>query len=27
LSRMTVPILYYLSEKRRYRKKLEAFKE
>jgi multidrug efflux pump subunit AcrB len=27
LSRMTVPILYYLSERRRYRKKLEAFKE
>jgi multidrug efflux pump subunit AcrB len=27
LSRMTVPILYYLSEKRRHRKKLEAFKE
>jgi multidrug efflux pump subunit AcrB len=27
LPRMTVPILYYLSEKRRYRKKLEAFKE
>jgi multidrug efflux pump subunit AcrB len=26
LSRMTVPILYYLSEKRSYRKKLEAFK-
>jgi multidrug efflux pump subunit AcrB len=27
LSRMTVPILYYLSEQRRYRKKLEEFRE
>lgn len=27
LPRMTVPILYDLREKRRYRKKLEAFKE
>jgi len=27
LSRMTVPILYYLSERRRYRKKQEEYKE
>jgi multidrug efflux pump subunit AcrB len=27
LSRMTVPILYYLSEKRRYRKRMQEIKE
>jgi hypothetical protein len=27
LSRMTVPILYYLSERRRYRRKQEEYKE